>query len=200
MVLARSIAGDIIGLDRFPAFVNVFNQNAKQLNLHERVKGVIGSMEALTFQEGEFDLIWSEGAIDNIGFEKGLSYWNGFLKKGGYIAVTSPSWFTAEHPGEAEKFWADAGSRLDTVEYNVSTMQKCGYSFVAAFALPESCWTDNYFTPREEAEKELLKKYAGNETVENFVESSKYETELYLKYKRHYGYAFYIGKKIQGVV
>jgi len=27
----------------------------------------------------EFDLIWSEGAIDSIGFEKGLNYWNGFL-------------------------------------------------------------------------------------------------------------------------
>ena len=31
-------------------------------------------------------MIWSEGAIDNIGFEKGLSYWRGFLKKGGYVA------------------------------------------------------------------------------------------------------------------
>ena len=63
--------------------------------------------------------IWSEGAIDNIGFEKGLNYWNRFLKKGGYIAVTCPSWLTDERHTEVEKFWADAGSRLDAIEYNI---------------------------------------------------------------------------------
>ena len=71
--------------------------------------------DSLSFQKEEFDLIWSEGAIDNIGFEKGLTYWNGFLKKNGYVVVTCPSWFTRERPAEAEKFWADSGSGIDTI-------------------------------------------------------------------------------------
>jgi len=75
-------------------------------------------------------------------------------------------------------------------------MQKSGYSFIAAFTLPEKCWIDNYFIPREAVEKALLKKYAGNKTVEDSIENTKYEVELYSKYKQHYGYAFYIGKKI----
>ena len=196
MVLARSIAGNITGVDICPDFIDIFNDNAKKLGFQERVNGIVGSMENLSFKKEEFDLIWSEGAIDSIGFEKGLTYWNGFLKKNGYIAVTCPSWFTDERPAEIEKFWVDAVNGLGTVGYNTSIMSKAGYSFVAAFALPEKCWIDNYFIPREAAEKALLEKYAGNETVAAYIKDDKYEVELYSKYKQYYGYVFYIGKKI----
>ena len=195
MVLAQNIAGNITGVDLCSDFITIFNDNAEKLNLRERVHGIVGSMENLSFQKEEFDLIWSEGAIDNIGFEKGITYWNGFLKKNGYIAVTCPSWFTDERPAEIEKFWGDAGCELDTIAQNISIMQKSGYIPVASFTLPEKCWTDNYFIPREAAEKTLLEKYTGNRTVEAYIESSNYEVELYSKYNQYYGYVFYIGKK-----
>jgi len=196
MVLAQNITGSIIGVDQFPNLVEIFNGNAEKLNLGGRVSGIVDSMENLSFQKEEFDLIWSEGAIDSIGFETGLTHWNGFLKKNGYVAVTCPSWLTDEHPAEALKFWTDAGSGLDTVGHNIEIMQKSGYSFVAVFTLPEKCWTDNYFNPREAAEKAFLQKHPGNKIVEEYIESSKHEVELYSKYKQHYGYVFYIGKKI----
>jgi len=97
------------------SFIDVFNDNARKLNLGERVTGAVGSIENLSFAKDEFDLIWSEGAIDNIGFERGLTHWNTFLKRGGYVAVTCPSWLTDEYPAEIEKFWIDAGSGLDTI-------------------------------------------------------------------------------------
>ena len=196
MVLAQNITGEIIGVDICPDFINIFNNNVKKLNLQERVNGIVGSMEDLSFSKEEFDLIWSEGAIDSIGFEKEINYWNSFLKKNGYVAVTCPSWFTDERPAEIEKFWTDAGCKLDTIGDNISIMQKTGYNLVAAFTLPEKCWTENYFIPRETAEKALLKKYAGNKTIEEYIENEKYEVELYTKYKQYYGYVFYIGKKI----
>lgn len=196
IVLAEHIAADIIGLDLFPDFIHVLNQNAKKNNLEGRVTGIVGSMDSLPFEKEEFDLIWSEGAIDNIGFEKGLIHWNGYIKTNGYVVVSCPSWLTAEHPGEIEKFWADAGSGLDTVANNIDVMQRAGYQFIASYALPENCWTDHYFTPREASLEALSKKYAGNETVEAFVSDIQFETELYSKYKQHFGYVFFIGKKL----
>jgi ubiquinone/menaquinone biosynthesis C-methylase UbiE len=194
MILAKNISGNIIGLDICPEFIDIFNDNVKRLNLQERVNGIVGSMENLSFQKEEFDLIWSEGAIDHIGFEKGLNYWNGFLKKNGYIAVTCVSWFTDKRPSEIENFYAGCG--LDTIGNNISIMQKSGYTLVAAFTLPEKCWTDNYFIPRGATEKPLLEKYTGNKTVEDFFQNGRYEVEMYLKYKLYYGFAFYIGKKV----
>ena len=196
MVLAQNIGGDVTGIDLFPAFINVLNDNAKKLDLGQRVRGTVGDAMALPYGQAEFDLVWSEGVIDGIGFEKGLSYWGGFLKKGGYVCVTCPAWLTAAHPAEVEKFWADAGSGLDSMENNIATMQKAGFAFVASFALPENCWTDNYFVPRTAAEHALLTKYGSDKTVEAYIESSKNEVELYAKYKQFYSYVFYIGKKI----
>jgi len=197
MVIAQNItAGEIIGLDIFPDFIEVFNANAKKLNLQDRVKGLVGSMDDLSFAKEGFDLIWSEGAIDEIGFEKGLNYWNNYLKKDGFVAVTSASWFTDERPAEVEKFWTAAGCRLNTIVRNISIMQNAGYKLVAVFPLSENCWTDNYFVPRTAAEKEIAEKHPSNKTVEDYIKDSKYEVELYSKYNRYYGYVFYIGKKI----
>ncbi|WP_303884071.1 class I SAM-dependent methyltransferase [Acetomicrobium mobile] len=199
MILAQNINGNITGVDFFPDFINIFNDNAKKFNLQDRVNGIVGLMENLPFQKEEFDLIWSEGAIANIGFEKALNYWKDFLKTDGYIAVTYESWFTDKRPAEIEKFWVDAVPEINTIGHNISIMQKAGYHFVAAFTLPEKCWTDNYFIPREAAQKALLKKYPGNKTVEAFVACMQHEAKLYSKYKQYYGYVFYIGKKIKMV-
>lgn len=124
MMLAQHLRGTLVGLDQFSAFIDGFNANAEKQQLQNRVTGLVGSMEDLPFAEGSLDLVWSEGAIDNIGFEKGLTYWNAFLKKDGYVAVTCPSWFTDERPAEVEKLWSEAGSRLDAIADNIAAMQR----------------------------------------------------------------------------
>lgn len=196
IVLAQNIPCEITGVDLFPDFINHFNQNAQNKNLHNRMKGIVGSMDNLSFRNDELDLIWSEGAIANIGFEKGLNYWSGFLKKGGYVAITYESWFTNERPAEIEKWWVDAVPEINTIAHNISIMQKTGYIPVAVFTLPENCWIENYFIPQKARQEEFLKKYAGNKAVEDFITLMRREAELYSKYKQYYGYVFYIGKKV----
>ena len=100
MTLGQNTPCEIIGIDVWQDFINKFNQNSKNLKLQSRVKGIVGNMENLQFQEEELDLIWSEGAIYNIGFERGLNEWRKFLKMGGYIAVTENTWFREERPDE----------------------------------------------------------------------------------------------------
>ena len=196
MVLAQNIPCEITGIDLFPGFINQFNQNAQNKNLQDSVKGVVGNMENLPFQEEELDLIWSEGAIYNIGFERGFNEWRKFLKQGGYIAVTENTWFTEERPAEIEDFWQKAYPEIDTISNKVSQMQKAGYIPVATFILPENCWTEHFYIPLVAVQETFLQKYADNKTAEDFIASERYEQELYRKYKAYYGYVFYIGKKI----
>jgi len=92
MVLAQNTEATITALDLYAGSIDKLNVTAGKLGLQNRVKGIVGSMDNLPFQNDEFDLIWSEGAIANIGFEKGLNHWKGFLKKDGYVAVTYESW------------------------------------------------------------------------------------------------------------
>lgn len=72
-------------------------------------------------------MIWCEGAIYNIGFERGLKEWRKYLKPGGYIAVSESSWFTDERPAEINDFWMDAYSEMDTLPNQVAKLYKAGY-------------------------------------------------------------------------
>ena len=196
MVLAQHAPGEITGIDLFPAFVDLFNARAAELNLRDRVRGVIGSMDNLPFGDESLDLIWSEGAIYNIGFEKGLREWRRFLKQGGYVAVTEATWFTADRPAEISAFWQDAYPEIDTVPNKVARMQDSGYVPVAAFILPENCWTEHFYFPQVQAQKLFLEKHPGNKTAEELVANQRHEAMMYGKYREYYGYAFYIGRKI----
>jgi len=196
ITLAKNTSGQITGVDIFPRFIHLFNENAQKNNVHDRVKGVVGSMDNLSFLNEKLDLIWAEGSIYNIGFERGINEWRKFLKPGGYIAVSEGTWFTDNRPQEIEDFWMDAYPEIDTIPQKVMQMQKAGYIPVATFILPENCWTDHFFAPQVEAQKNFLKKHAGNKPAEEFIANQRHETVLYNKYKAFYGYVFYIGKKI----
>jgi SAM-dependent methyltransferase len=196
MVLAQHAPGSITGLDLFPKFIDKFNCNALKLNLQDRVRGITGSMDNLPFQKEELDLVWSEGAIYNIGFERGLNEWRNYLKTGGYIAISESSWFTDERPAEINDFWMEAYPEINTIPNQIATIHKAGYLPVATFILPETCWTDHYFVPKITAQDIFLNKYPGNKNAEELVASQRYEEELYSKYKDYYGYVFFIAKKL----
>lgn len=196
MVLGQNTPGQITGIDIFPAFIELFNNNATRLNLQNRVKGIVASMDQLPFQQGEYDLLWSEGAIYNIGFERGLSEWRQYLNKGGYIAVSEAAWFTEKRPAEIEEFWLMEYPGIDTIPNKVAQMQNAGYIPVATFIIPENCWTDHFFVPQVEAQERFLERNRGNRAAEEFIARQRYERGLYYMYKEYYGYVFFIGKKI----
>ncbi|MCD7971620.1 MAG: class I SAM-dependent methyltransferase [Candidatus Azobacteroides sp.] len=196
MVLGQHAPGQITGLELSSDFIRIFNHNAAQVGLQDKVKGIVGSMDNLPFRKESLDLIWSEGAIYNIGFERGLKKWHEYLKTSGYIAVTEASWFTEERPSEIHDFWMLHYPEIDTIAAKVTHIQRAGYIPVATFILPEDCWTKHYFVPGMTAQKKLLAKYPGNKGVEEFIAAQRHEAALYDKYKEFYGYVFYIGKKI----
>ncbi len=196
MVLAQNAPGKFTGMDLFPRFIDLFNANARNSGLEERVHGIVGDMNSLPFQEEELDLIWSEGAIYNIGFERGITEWRKFLKPGGFLAVTEASWFTETRPAGIHDFWMDAYPEIGTIPAKVAQMQKAGYIPVATFILPETCWTDHFYVHQVKAREIFLEKYRGNPMAEGLAANERHEAELYARYKTYYGYVFYIGRKI----
>ena len=196
LVLAQNAPGTVTGIDLFPKFIDLFNENAKKHSLEDRVTGVVGSMDDLPFTEGELDLIWSEGAIYNIGFKKGLSYWKQFIKTGGYLAVTEACWFTPQRPAEINDFWMEAYPEIDTIPAKIAQIQGAGYVPVASFILPETCWTDNFYVPQKDAQKGFLERYPDNNTARELVVNERREAELYSKYKEFYGYVFFVAKTL----
>jgi SAM-dependent methyltransferase len=198
MTLASATDISITGVDIFPGFIDRFNEQAWERGVSRRVRGVVGSMEAPPFEPGSLDVIWCEGAIYNIGFERGLREWREYLRPGGYVAVTENTWFTDERPAEIEAFWRAAYPEIDTIPRKIAAMGRAGYEFVAAFALPERLWAD-FYAAAPEAQRLFLEKHPADPAAEAVVAGECHERELWNRHKAHYGYVFYIGRASSSV-
>lgn len=194
--LARMIKGSIVAVDLFPEFLSVLNKKVEEASLTGIISTLQASMDSLPFQAEEFDLLWSEGAIYNIGFENGLRMWKPFLKQGGCIAVSEISWLTPNRPDELNDYWKEAYPEISTVSEKINVLERNGYSPLAHFVLPESCWKDNYYNPMKDRFDAFLKKHSSSKLAMELVNNERKEIALYEKYKEFYSYGFYIAKKL----
>lgn len=69
ITLAKKLEGEITAVDLFPKFLDELNEKSQKLGLTDKIVTLKKSMDELPFKNDEFDIIWSEGAIYNIGFE-----------------------------------------------------------------------------------------------------------------------------------
>jgi ubiquinone/menaquinone biosynthesis C-methylase UbiE len=193
--LARISAGSLQAIDTHPPFLEALARRASREGLAERITTLNQSMFTLDFEAGSFDVLWSEGAIYIIGFEKGLREWRPLLKTGGYLAVTELSWLKPAPPAEVTTFWQGNYPHIQTMEENLALLQKAGYHEVGHFALPESAWWQDYYTPLEKRIAILTEQYCDNDEALAFLENSQHEIDLYRRYSEWYGYVFYVMQK-----
>lgn len=195
ITLAKNTAAHITAVDMLPQFLEKLMKKAKMNNLMDRITAKEMLMDKLTFKDNSFDVIWSEGAIYNIGFEKGLSMWKRYLKYDGYIAVSEISWLTDTRPDEIEQYWVNAYPEIDTIENKLAVIEKCGYNSVAYFVLDDKCWIDNYYQQLMKNAEVFLKRYSYADRAKDFIEENEIEAAMYNRFKDYYSYAFYIAKK-----
>jgi len=193
--LAQELNSKITAVDLFPAFLQKLAVHSKALGLEDKITTLAESMDDLSFSQEEFDIIWSEGAVYNIGFEKGLEQWKPYLKVGGYIALSEITWTTAKRPIEIENHWKNEYPEIDTASSKMQILEQHGFSPVGYFYLPESSWIDTYYKPMQERFDAFLKRHKHSETAKAIVDAEKDEIQKYLKYKDYYSYGFYIAKK-----
>jgi len=72
----------------------------------------------MDFPEESFDIIWAEGSIYIIGFEKGLLEWKPMLKKGGYVAASELTWLKKDIPEELKSFFNHPFPHISGYELN----------------------------------------------------------------------------------
>lgn len=196
MQLARSLNAEITAIDFLPEFIEVLKCNAKNEGLSKKINPLVCSMENLPFDDEEYDVIWSEGAIYNIGFEKGIGDWKRFLKPGGLLVVSEITWITDDRPSEIQKHWETEYSEIDTASSKINILEKNGYSPVAYFFLPEHCWLENYYRPIQNSFAKFIDRNANNESAQAIVEAEKKEISIYENFKKYYSYGIYIARKL----
>jgi SAM-dependent methyltransferase len=195
ILLAKNLNGQITAVDLFLEFLNELNEKSHNLELTDKFVPLQKSIDDLPFNKGEFDLIWSEGAIYNIGFEKGLKKWKDFLKVGGYLAVSEITWITQSRPKEIEEFWKSEYPEVNTASHKIKQLEDHGYTLVGYFYLSQDSWVETYYKPLQARFESFLKRNNNSELARKVVDDHQAEIDLYQKFKKYYSYGFYIARK-----
>jgi len=196
LVLAEALDARIVAVDFLEPFLDTLKARAFEAGLAERITTRLASMEALDFAAKSLDAIWSEGAIYNIGFARGVRDWRRFLKPGGILAVSELTWLTEQRPAELDAFWRAQYPEVDTASAKMAVLERHGYTPLGFFVLPPHCWREHYYRPLQERFPVFLKAHGNSPAARAIVEEQQQEIELYDRYGEYFGYGFYIARKV----
>ena len=196
LVLAQALQNaQITAVDFLPPFLEKLQTRARERGVAEQITTLACSMEELPFAAGTYDLIWSEGAIYNMGFEKGVCELKRFLKPGGKLAVSEISWLSSSRPTEIQEFWEQNYAEMATPAGKLKVLEKHGYAPEGFFVLPADCWLENYYGPLQKRYDAFLARHNFSDAAQALVESDKAEVDLYQRFQKFYGYGFYIASR-----
>lgn len=196
MVLASRLNCQITGIDIFDEFLAEVIHRSTEKGLNSKIKTHNCSMDDLHFAREEFDVIWGEGSVYNIGFANSIRYLRGFLKTNGVMAISEITWFSKERPKEIEDYWHSEYPEIATTSEKLGILEANGLSVMAYFQLPNECWEDNYYAPMRSRFGEFLRLHEHSEEANKIIASAEHEMELFTRFHQYYGYGFYIAKKL----
>ena len=186
--------GRVLALDFLPLMIERTQSNAKRADVAGRLEVLEQDMTQMDFPSDSFDVIWSEAAIYNLGFERGLAKVRDFVRPGGYVAVSEVVWLKPDPPRPLVEFW-EQYPEIDTIKGKLEVIDRLGYHRQGHFVLPETDWTADYYDPMETLVAEKSKEWGSSpeapEAIE-VIEEARQEIGMFRKYSSYFGYAFFV--------
>ena len=174
MELARLSNGQIIGLDIEQSLLDKLVIKIEEAGLSDRVKTLKCSMFELDFPDESFDIIWAEGSIARIDFEKGLKEWRRFLKPNGFLVVHD---------------------EITNITRKLEGVSSCGYDLLGHFTLPGDTWWTEYYGPWEKRIDEMRREHGDEPKALLELDKEQREIELFKANPGRYSSVFLIMQK-----
>ncbi|MCB2199361.1 methyltransferase domain-containing protein [bacterium] len=195
MALARATKGSIVATDIHPPYLEKVMEEARKVGVTDRISTHASSMDQLELPEGSFDLIWAEGSIFAIGFEKGIRDWNRLLAPGGCLVVSEITWFCPDPPKEIRDYFESVECPvLDEIDAR-KIAEDAGYEVLDTRRLDPKGWWEKYYTPYVELAPTWEAEADANPDLKQLIEEMMLEIDMFRKYSEFYGYTFYMLKK-----
>jgi ubiquinone/menaquinone biosynthesis C-methylase UbiE len=158
MELARLGQGEVIGIDIDQLALDKLTKKIREAGFSNRVQAVNCSIFDMVFPYESFNIIWSEGAIFVIGFERGIQQWKRFLKPSGFMVIHD------------EK---------GNVEEKLEQISRYGYKLLGYFILTEDTWWTEYFAPLEKLIAESQTSYTDDPHTLEELNQAQRELEMF---------------------
>ncbi|KPK67748.1 hypothetical protein AMJ87_12930 [candidate division WOR_3 bacterium SM23_60] len=156
------------------ASLEKFSQKIAAVSLQDRVKAVKCSLFDIEYPDEHFDVVWAEGVIAIIGFERGLREWHRLIKPHGYMGIHDD---------------------VDDIQRKTEAIPAHGYALINTFAIPKDTWWDEYYSHLEKRIETLRKKYQEDADVQALLDKEQRGVEMFKNEPKYHGSIFYVIQK-----
>lgn len=174
MELARLSNGQVTGLDISQSLLDELIRKIEAASLSDRVKTVKCSLFEMDFPDESFDIIWAEGSIFVIEFERGLKEWRRLLKPKGFLVVHD---------------------EIDNLTKKLKQIPRCGYELLGHFTVTEDMWWREYYCPLEKRIQELRIKYNDDPAALAVFDKEQREVDMFKRNLKRFGSVFFVMQK-----
>lgn len=190
--LASLTEGAIVAVDSHEPLVSKLRAAAEGRGLSDRIDARVADMAALP--PGAFDLVWSEGALYNLGFPRALDVCAEQLRPGGFLVFTEAIWRSDDPPAPVRAAFADypgMGNAADVRRH----LAAGPWELVLAFDLPDAAWWSEFYGPMEARIEALRQEHAEDPTALAVLDQIAAEPQLHRDHARHYAYGCFVARR-----
>lgn len=193
--LAELTCGPIVAIDSHAPFIERLKANLAERGLAKRVRALVGDMAQPGQLVENLDLIWSEGALYNVGMENALRICHALLRPGGHLAFSDAVWRKQNPPPEIKASFDLDYPTMGWLEDDLAAIEKCGFELLGHFTLPDEAWWDDFYTPMKRHIEILRRKYAQDQEALAVIDQLAQEPELHQRYSDYYAYEFFVVRR-----
>ena len=193
--LAELTSGSIVAVDSHAPSIARLKATAAELGLSQRIRPVVGDMASPGLPAASFDLVWSEGALYNIGIENALRICHGLLRPGGYLAFTDAVWRKENPPPEVKASFEDDYPTMGRVPDVLAAIARRGFSLIDHFSLPDAAWWDDFYTPMQQHIEDLRSRYADDGEALAVLDQLAQEPTMHRRHSDYYAYEFFVVRR-----
>ena len=190
ITLASELQTPVHAIDIHQPFLDSLKERAKAAGVNQFIETHCIDIKDVSAVFSNIDLLWSEGAAYNIGFNNALEIWAHAITTGGIVVVSELAWLTSNIPEVVKVFFSVAYPEMQHTDQNIRVAENSGYKVLNTYTLPNSAWEENYYDILEE---KALKFSSHPETaVREFADYTLEEIQIFRRSANSYGYVFYV--------
>lgn len=193
--LTELTSGSIVAIDSHAPSIARLKEILAERRLSQRVRAMVGDMAHPALTKESFDLIWSEGALYNIGIENALQICHGLLRPNGYLAFTDVVWRKENPPHEVKASFDMDYPSMGRVDDILTAIEKCCFELVGHFILPDEAWWNDFYTPMKLRIETLRSKYSKDDEALEVLDQLAQEPEMHSRYSDYYAYEFFVVRR-----
>ncbi|MBN2353066.1 MAG: class I SAM-dependent methyltransferase [Spirochaetales bacterium] len=161
-----------VGQDR--AALSRLRRTAAALRLSGSIRVAAADILRFRVRPASCDVVWSEGAVAAVGFERAAERWRAHLKPGGFLAIHD---------------------EIRDHERKLSALPGLGFEIVSHFVVPVDDWLTLYFRPLGTRLRELADTYARRPDMLDALKEEGAELEAFETHPEEFASVFYVLKK-----